>query len=157
MFCKNLRNGSYNLYEILDLSWYISKGSIKKYWLLKIINFQCILHISTVLLLQSLQRWIITEWLWNFFETRYQNGPTSGIIWHMSHLIDYFLAWEISEYIILFIIEDPVGRSRQSCHVHNHYACAHDLVPQCQGEKKSLNQEEERNVLFYNHQFVCRV
>ena len=26
----------------------------------------------------------------------------------MSHLIDYFLAWEISEYIILFIIEDPV-------------------------------------------------
>ena len=37
-----------------------------------------------------------------------------------------------------------VGRSRQSCHVHNHYACAHDLVPQCQGEKKSLNQEEKR-------------
>ena len=59
---------------------------------LKIINFQYILHISTVLLLQSLRRWIITEWLWNFFETRYQNGPTSGIIWHMSHLIDYFLA-----------------------------------------------------------------
>ena len=27
----------------------------------------------------------------------------------MSHLIDYFLAWEISEYIILFIIEDPVA------------------------------------------------
>ena len=57
---------------------------------------------------------IITEWLWNFLETRYQNGPTSGIIWHMSHLIDYFLAWEISEYIILFIIEDPVERVQKS-------------------------------------------
>ena len=29
----------------------------------------------------------------------------------MSHLIDYFLAWEISEYIILFIIEDPVEQN----------------------------------------------
>ena len=63
-------------------------GDISKTILLKIINFQCILHISTLLLLQSLQRWIITEWLWNFLKTRYQNGPTSGIIWHMSHLID---------------------------------------------------------------------
>ena len=67
-------------------------GDICKTILLKIINFQCILHISTLLLLQSLQRWIITEWLWNFLKTRYQNGPTSGIIWHMSHLIGYFLA-----------------------------------------------------------------
>ena len=63
-------------------------GDICRTILLKIINFQCILHISTLLLLQSLQRWIITEWLWNFLKTRYQNGSTSGIIWHMSHLID---------------------------------------------------------------------
>ena len=26
----------------------------------------------------------------------------------LGHPVDYFLAWEISEYIILFIIEDPV-------------------------------------------------
>ena len=33
----------------------------KQYWLLKIINFQCILRISTFLHLKSLHRWIITE------------------------------------------------------------------------------------------------
>ena len=32
----------------------------------KIINFQCILHISTLLLFQSLQRWKFSEGLWNF-------------------------------------------------------------------------------------------
>ena len=41
-------------------------------------QFQCILHISAILLLQSLQRWIITEWLWDFLETRYQNCPSKG-------------------------------------------------------------------------------
>ena len=35
----------------------------------KTINFQCILHICTVLLFQSFQRWIISEGLWNFLET----------------------------------------------------------------------------------------
>ena len=39
-----------------------------------ILNFQCILHIFTNMSLQNLQRWIITEWLWNFFKTRSQNG-----------------------------------------------------------------------------------
>ena len=51
--------------------------------------------------------WVITEWLSVFLETRYQNGPTSRIIWHMSQLIDYFVAWEISEYIIPFIYWTP--------------------------------------------------
>ena len=43
-------------------------GDICKPILLKIINFQCILHISTVLHLQSLQRWIISEWLWDLWK-----------------------------------------------------------------------------------------
>ena len=37
------------------------------------INFHCIFHIFTVKCLKSLQRWIITEWLWSFLERRYQN------------------------------------------------------------------------------------
>ena len=59
----------------------------KQYWLLKIINFQCILHIWTYINLQNHQRWIITEWLWNFFETRSQNGPISVKWKHQSQLI----------------------------------------------------------------------
>ena len=31
-------------------------------------NFQCIFHIFTITPLRSLQRWIITEWLWNVME-----------------------------------------------------------------------------------------
>ena len=107
-----MKNQQVILYYLINITFKFHKDPMFRCgdicWLSKVINFQCILHISTVLLLQSLQRWIITEWLWNFFESRYQNGPTSVTIWHMSHLIDYFLAWEISEYIILFIIEDPV-------------------------------------------------
>ena len=40
-------------------------------------NFQCILHIFTNMNLQNLQRWIITEGLWNFFKTKSQNGWSS--------------------------------------------------------------------------------
>ena len=38
-----------------------------------IINFQCIFHISQLMHLWSLQRWIIAEWFLIFFKTRYQN------------------------------------------------------------------------------------
>ena len=94
MFCKYLLNESLDLYE--NLNSYVSnelpqhfwkrnvyshtctrykRAHMRWNWLLKIINFQCILYISTVLHLQSLQRWIISETLWNFLETRYQNVP----------------------------------------------------------------------------------
>ena len=45
-----------------------------------ILNFQCNLHIFIVKHLKCLQRWIITEWLWNFLETIYQNAIDSGKI-----------------------------------------------------------------------------
>ena len=38
-------------------------------------NFQCIFHIFTVSHHKGLTRWINTEWLWNFLESRYQNVP----------------------------------------------------------------------------------
>ena len=41
--------------------------------------------------LQNLQRWKITEWLWNFFETRSQNGPISVKWKHQSQLIFWIL------------------------------------------------------------------
>ena len=53
-----------------------------------ILNFQCILLIFTNMNFQSLLRWIITEWSWNFFcETRFQNGPISVKRNHQSQLI----------------------------------------------------------------------
>ena len=58
--------------------------------------------------LKSLQIWIITDCLSYLWEDRYQNGPTSGFSWHISHLISLFLAWVMSTNIILFIIEHPV-------------------------------------------------
>ena len=42
-----------------------------------ILNFQCILHIFTVMPLKSLQMCIIRNWLWVFFETRYLNTKKS--------------------------------------------------------------------------------
>ena len=48
---------------------------VKQYWLLRLINFQCILYIFTNIYLRNRQRWITTEWLWDLLETRYQNGP----------------------------------------------------------------------------------
>ena len=47
----------------------------------------CIFDISVIMQLQSLQRWIITECLWNFFETRSQNGPISVQWKHQSEFI----------------------------------------------------------------------
>ena len=59
----------------------------KQYWLLKLINFQCILHIFTNIHLKYRQRWIFTEWLWDVLETRYQNGPVKGKWKHHFQLI----------------------------------------------------------------------
>ena len=59
----------------------------KQYWCFLIIDFQCNFDISAIMHLRSLQRWIITEWLWNFFKTRSQNGPISGQWKHQSELI----------------------------------------------------------------------
>ena len=58
----------------------------KQYWWFLIIDFQCIFDISTIMHLQSLPRWIITEWLWDFFETKSQNGPISVKWKHQSQL-----------------------------------------------------------------------
>ena len=59
----------------------------KQYWCFLILDFQCIFDISAIMQLQSLQRWIITECLWNFFETRSQNGPISVQWKHQSEFI----------------------------------------------------------------------
>ena len=37
------------------------------------VEINLVFHIFTVTPLKSLQRWIITEGLWNFLETSYQN------------------------------------------------------------------------------------
>ena len=58
--------------------------------------------------LKSLQILIITDCLWYFWEDRYQNGLTSGLLWHVPRLIILFLTSVISANIILFIIEHPV-------------------------------------------------
>ena len=59
----------------------------KQYRCFLILDFQCIFDISAIMQLQSFQRWIITECLWNFFETRSQNGPISVKWKHQSQLI----------------------------------------------------------------------
>ena len=41
-------------------------------------QFSIFLHILSITCLKSLQRWIITKKLWNFWETRYQNGNLLG-------------------------------------------------------------------------------
>ena len=51
------------------------------HWFQRIFNIYAIMH------LRSLQRWIITEWLWIYFETRSQNGPISVKWKHQSQLI----------------------------------------------------------------------
>ena len=66
---------------------FVAEIFAKQYWCFLIIDFQCIFDISAIMHLRSLQRWIITEWLWNFFETRSQNGPISVKWKHQSQLI----------------------------------------------------------------------
>ena len=58
-----------------------------QYWCFLIIDFQCIFDISAIMHLQSHQRWIISEWLWNFFKTRSQNSPISVKWQYQSQLI----------------------------------------------------------------------
>ena len=45
----------------------------KQYWLSLITNFHCIFHVFSIMYLQSIQKWIITEWLWIYLKTKYQN------------------------------------------------------------------------------------
>ena len=66
---------------------FVAEIFAKQYWCFLIINFQCIFYISANMQLRNLQSWIITEWLWNFFETRSQNGPISMKWKHQSQLI----------------------------------------------------------------------
>ena len=64
-------------------------------WRFLLLNFLCILHISTVFHLQRLQKWIISKWWWNFLEARHQNVPIKIKKCHLSYLIGWFLAWVI--------------------------------------------------------------
>ena len=66
---------------------FVAEIFAKQYWCFLIIDFQCNFDISAIMHLRSLQRWIITEWLCNFFETRSQNGPISVKWKHQSQLI----------------------------------------------------------------------
>ena len=66
---------------------FVAEIFAKQYWCFLIIDFQCIFDISAIMHLRSLQRWMITEWLWNFFETKSQNGPISVKWKHQSQLI----------------------------------------------------------------------
>ena len=66
---------------------FVAEIFAKQYWCFLIIDFQCIFDISAIMHLRSLQRMIITEWLWNFFETRSQNLPISVKWKHQSQLI----------------------------------------------------------------------
>ena len=50
--------------------------------------------------LQSLQTWIITEWYFDIFETRYQNIPIEWRKWHLSQVIGWFLARAIGKYFL---------------------------------------------------------
>ena len=70
---------------------FVAEIFAKQYWCFLIIDFQCIFDISAIMHLRSLQRWIIIEWLWNFFETRSQNGPISVKWKHQSQLIFWIL------------------------------------------------------------------
>ena len=76
-------------YMSINISWaqvsnfkkiwaFVAEIFAKLYWLSKIILFPCIFHILSITCLKSLQRWIITKKLWNFWETRYQNGNLLG-------------------------------------------------------------------------------
>ena len=80
----------------------------KWYWHSKIINFQCIFHIFTLTCLKCLLRWIITEWLWNILETRYQNGLGFGRRWHYFKLTGCFLVHVGTPYFPKIINEHPV-------------------------------------------------
>ena len=92
---------------------------VKQYWLLRLINFQCILYIFTNIYLRNRQRWITTEWLWDLLETRYQNGPVLVkwkhhfklifCILRLSHKHIAFdtLRWTPCNFIWLTTIDEP--------------------------------------------------
>ena len=71
----------------MKIQAFVAEIFAKQYCCFLINDFQCIFDISLIMHLRSLQRWIITEWLWNFFETRSQNGPISVKWKHQSKLI----------------------------------------------------------------------
>ena len=101
--------------NFIKIGDFVAEIFAKQYWLLKLINFQCILHISTVMHLERIERWIITEKLWIFLETRYQNVPNLSTKSHLIQLIGCFLAWAISSYSLTVIIDHPVFLSSHSC------------------------------------------
>ena len=73
-----------------------------------ILNFQCILHNFAVMSLKILQMWIITYWLWNFLETRYQNGLGNGRRWDHFELTGCFPVHVRTPYFPKIINEHPV-------------------------------------------------
>ena len=116
-FCTDLhkiwnlssQHSNWPLYKILwrsELS--LVRYSKNNTGLCLLLNFQCILHIFTVLHLQSPQIWIITEWLWHFLEIIYQNAIDSVKIQDLSKLLRCFIGWEISKNIISFTLKHPV-------------------------------------------------
>ena len=48
---------------------FVAEIFAKQYWCFLIIDFRCIFDISAIMHLKSHQRWVISEWLWNFFKT----------------------------------------------------------------------------------------
>ena len=71
-------------FQILKWWAFVVNIFAKQHWLSENINFQCIFHIFTVSHLTSLKSRIITTWLWNFLETRYQNVPIKRKKCHLS-------------------------------------------------------------------------
>ena len=87
---------------------FVAEIFAKQYWYFLIVDFQCIFHISSIIHLRSLQRWITTEWLWHFLEIIHQNAIDSVKIWDLSNLLRCFIGWEISKNIISFPLKHPV-------------------------------------------------
>ena len=73
--------------SFMKIRAFVAEIFAKQYWCFLIIDFQCIFYISAIMHLWSLKKWIITEWLWNFFESWSQNGPISVKWKHQSHFI----------------------------------------------------------------------
>ena len=75
---------------------FVAEIFAKKYWCFLIVDFQCIFHISSIMHLRKLQRWIINEWFWPILEIMYQNAIDSVKIKDLSKLLRCFIGWEIS-------------------------------------------------------------
>ena len=94
----------------MKIQAFVAEIFAKQYWCFLIIDFQCIFDISAIMHLWSLQRWIITECLWNFFETRSQNGPISVKWKHQSQLIFCILRFSHTHITFDTLKKHPVWR-----------------------------------------------